>query len=204
MLNDQSGERLLPIVRGARATTGMPALDLPDDDVVAVALYVHSVLATARPQGAPPAGAELALNVLVGDASAGASYFNEACSRCHSTTGDLSGIGTRVADPMQLQNLWVGGGRDDRIRTWDDPPSRRDVIAKVVPANGPAVEGRLDRIDDFTVTVVLADGTRRTLRRAGDVPRIEIADPLAAHKQLLQTYTDGDIHNVTAYLVTLK
>ena len=36
------------------------------------------------------------------------------------------------------------------------------------------------------------------------MPKIEIHDPLAVHKQLLQTYTDRDIHNVTAYLVTVK
>ena len=77
-------------------------------------------------------------------------------------------------------------------------------MVTVTPASGPTVEGRLDRIDDFSVTLVLADGTRRTFRRSGDIPRVEITDPLAAHKAMLQTYTDRDMHNVTAYLVTLK
>ena len=54
MLNDANGERLLPIVRGGRADAGMPAIDLTADDVTAVANYIHSVLASARPQGAPP------------------------------------------------------------------------------------------------------------------------------------------------------
>ena len=75
MLNDENGERLLPVVRGGRADVGMPAIDLTADDVTAVANYIHSVLATARPQGAPPEGPSLSLNVLVGDAVAGEAYF---------------------------------------------------------------------------------------------------------------------------------
>ena len=74
----------------------------------------------------------------------------------------------------------------------------------VTPAAGPSVQGRLDRIDDFTVTLILADGTRRTFRRVGDVPEVQINDPLATHKALLERYTDADMHNVTAFLVTVK
>jgi cytochrome c oxidase cbb3-type subunit 3 len=204
MLNDQNGELLLPILRGARAAAGMPAIELSEADGTAVAIYIHSVLATARAQGAPPPGAVPALNVLVGDAAAGAIYFSEMCGSCHSATGDLQGIGTRVSDPVQLQNLWVGGGRDDRTREQDEPSGRREVTAVIAPATGGRVEGRLERIDDFTVSVVLPDGTRRTFRRLDDSPKVEINDPLAAHRKLLETYTDRDMHNVTAYLVTLK
>lgn len=211
MLNDASGERLLPIVRGGRADAGMPAIDLTDDDVTAVASYIHSVLATARPQGAPPEGPSLSLNVLIGDAAAGEAYFKAMCVSCHSTTGDLQGIATRVPDPMLLQNLWVGGGRRGggagrgAVPEDDAPPSRRGVVtATVTPSSGPQVHGRLDRIDDFTVTLILADGTRRTFRRAGAVPDIQINDPLAAHKELLENYTDANMHNVTAFLMTVK
>jgi cytochrome c oxidase cbb3-type subunit 3 len=63
----------------------------------------------------------------------------------------------------------------------------------------------MDRIDDFLVTLTLADGTQRTVRRTGpNSPAIQITDPLAGHRQLLTKYTDKDIHDVTAYLVTLK
>jgi len=206
-----NGDLLLPIVRGARATAGMPAIDLTADDVTAVAIYVHSVLATARAQGAPPPGPPVSLNVLVGDAAAGEAYFNAKCGSCHSTAGDLQGIASRVPDPMQLQNLWVGGGRGGTaaggrgVEPEDNgPPGRRTVTASVTPATGPPVRGRLDRIDDFTVTLILADGTRRTFRRVGDVPTIQINDPLAVHRTLLSTYTDSDMHNVTAFLMTVK
>ena len=74
----------------------------------------------------------------------------------------------------------------------------------VTPAGGQKVEGRLERLDDFIVTLTPADGVQRSFTRNGDVPKIEIQDPLAGHKQLLSVYTDKDIHDVTAYLVTLK
>ena len=200
MLNDENGELLLPIVRGSRANAAMPAIELSDADAKAVAVYVHSVLATARAQGAPPPGDVPALNVLVGDAAEGAIYFKEQCASCHSASGDLAGIASRVPDAIQLQNLWVAGGRNDT----DSSSGRRDVTATITPAGGPKAEGRLDRIDDFVVSIVLADGTRRTFRRVDDSPKVEINDPLAVHRKLLETYFDRDMHNVTAFLVTLK
>jgi len=44
----------------------------------------------------------------------------------------------------------------------------------------------------------------RTFRRNGDTPKIEIHDPMKGHRDLLAQYTDKDMHDVTAYLVTLK
>ena len=66
------------------------------------------------------------------------------------------------------------------------------------------MEGRLARIDDFLVTLRLADGTSRTFRRDDDVPKVEVHDPMKTHRDLLAVYTDKDMHDVTAYLVTLK
>ena len=74
----------------------------------------------------------------------------------------------------------------------------------VTTASGERTEGRLVRIDDFLVTVALADGTLRSFRRDGDVPKVEVHDPMQAHRDLLAVYTDKDMHDVTAYLVTLK
>jgi cytochrome c oxidase cbb3-type subunit III len=84
------------------------------------------------------------------------------------------------------------------------PPNRRQVTVTVTTASGQKVEGRLDRIDDFIVTLTPADGVPRSFTRNGDVPKVEVHDPLDAHRNLLPVYTDKDIHDVTAYLVTLK
>ncbi len=70
--------------------------------------------------------------------------------------------------------------------------------------SGQKIEGRLRRVDDFLVSVILTDGQERTIPRDGDSPKVEIHDPLQAHRDLLSKYTDADIHNVTAYLVTIK
>ena len=56
----------------------------------------------------------------------------------------------------------------------------------------------------FAGRFTTADGTHRSFRTAGDTPKVELKDPLQPHKDLLKVYKDSDIHNVTAYLVTLK
>jgi len=208
VLNDQSGELMLPVIQGERRAQGMPAIDMSPDDVKAVAEYIHSVVATARGQGAPPPGPPVELNILVGNAKAGQAYFAANCSSCHSPTGDLQGIATRISDPVQLQNSWVAGGFGGRGGQAGGAPggatNRRTVMVTVTPPSGQKVEGRLVRIDDFIVTLAHADGTQRTFRRDGDVPKVDIRDPLEGHRNLLPVYTDTDIHDVTAYLVTLK
>jgi cytochrome c oxidase cbb3-type subunit 3 len=211
VLSDQDGELMHPIIMGSRQGQGMPAIKMSDEDVKAVAAYIHSVVATARGQGSPPAGPPVVLNVLVGDSSAGQTYFAAKCSACHSASGDLTGIATRVPDAVALQNLWVSGGatggrggRGGSAAPSRGETSRRDVMAAVTLSSGQKVEGRLDRLDDFFVTVIPAGGTPRTFRRDGDAPKIEIRDPLETHRKLLSVYTDNDIHNVTAYLATLK
>jgi cytochrome c oxidase cbb3-type subunit III len=202
VLNDQSGELILPIVQnGQRGASVMPPISLMPDDVRAIAEYIHSVAATMRGQGSPPAGAPPVLNVLVGDAARGATHFAAACGACHSATGDLRGIASRMTDPTALQNYWLsaGGGLGR-----GGGGSRREVTATITPATGGTVEGTPVRIDDFYVVVRLADGTERTFARTGGSPRVEIRDPFEAHRRLLPTYTDGDIHDLTAYLATLK
>ncbi len=211
VLTDQHGELILPVVHAGRQNPGMPPMppfpQIPDDDVKAIAEYIHSVAATMRGQGNPPPGSEpVVLNIVVGDAAAGKAYFAAKCSSCHSETGDMRGVATRYSDPVQLQNSWVsgGGGRGGRGGRGGGASPGREVMVTVTSASGQKVEGRLDRIDDFIVVLTPADGVQRSFARNGDVPKVEIRDPLEGHKKLLSVYTDKDMHDVTAYLVTLK
>ena len=214
VLSDQNGELILPIVRGARADKGMPPLPMPDEDVKAVAEYIHSVWAKSPRQGMPPPGGAAAapLDVLVGDAAAGRAYFDAKCGTCHSAAGDLQGIATRAADAKALQNLWVSGGtaggrggRGARGAGGDPAaPNPRVVTVTVTLPTGEKAEGRLLRIDDFFVSLTEADGTIRSFTRSGARPRVEVHDPLEPHRALLSVYTDKDMHDVTAYLATLK
>src|SRR4051812_16242294 len=135
-LNDLEGELIGPVITGGRQTPGMaamPAIQMPPDDIKAVATYIHSVQATMRGQGSPPPGGAVELKVLVGDAAAGQTYFKNSCTSCHSVTGDLQGVGARFPDPTNLQNAWVGGGSG---RGRGAASSRRQVTVTVTLANG--------------------------------------------------------------------
>ena len=207
VLNDQQGELILPIVRGSRAERGMPPLPLSDDDVKAVSEYIHSVLATSGRQGMPPGTAVPAPDIVIGNAAAGEKYFAAKCSSCHSPGGDLQGIATRIPDPKTLQTMWVSGGAvGGRGGRGPSPvgPVRKPITATVTLASGEKTSGRLVRIDHFIVTLALDDGTIRSFRRNGDSPKVEVQDPLETHKALMAVLTEKDIHDVTAYLVTLK
>jgi cytochrome c oxidase cbb3-type subunit III len=200
VLNDQAGELISPvIVNGQQA---MPPIRVTPEDARAIAEYIHSVTATMRGQGNPPLGPSPVLNVLVGDAAAGAAYFKTQCSSCHSAIGDLQGISSRLPDPTALQNYWISAGGG--LARGGRGARSRPMPVTVTIAPGQKVTGTLVRLDDFYVVVELADGTQRTFRRGGDYPVVDVRDPLEPHIKLLTAYTDRDIHNVTAYLVTLK
>ena len=129
----------------------MPALPLPDADVKAVAEYIHSVAGHRHgTQGAPPPSETPPPNAIVGDAAAGEVYFAAKCSSCHSPTGDLQGIGTRVPEGKALQNAWVTGsagegGRGRRAAASTRPREfgRRTVTATVTLPGGEQVQGPL-------------------------------------------------------------
>lgn len=204
-LSDLNGELIVPIIHGSRQKMGMPAIPLDETDANAVAAYVRSVIGTIKGQGAPPSAGSPVPSILVGNASEGKAYFAAKCSSCHSAR-DFSGIATRIPDPKRLQNAWLAGvtrqeEQEEAEETASDP---RTVTATVTLPFGEKFEGKLIRIDDFLITIALADGSQKTFRRTGDTPVVVIHDPLKVHRDMLSQYSDQNIHDVTAYLVTLK
>jgi cytochrome c oxidase cbb3-type subunit 3 len=214
-LNDRDGELLLPLIEGSHKQRLSPS-GLSVEDVRAVAAHIHSVQALAPGQGAPPPGPPVELKVLVGDAASGEKFFAARCASCHSVTGDLKGIGARNLPPVQLQNLWVAGGRSgrgigrggggaDQARPAPPMTTRGETTVVVTLPTGEKYEGRLERLDEFTVSMTQADGRPLSFRRNNDdVPKVEVRDPLTGHRNLLPVYTDKDIHDMTAYLASLK
>jgi cytochrome c oxidase cbb3-type subunit 3 len=202
-LSDQHGEEISPIIHGSRVEQGMPKFNLNDADTTAVAEYIHSMLAKVEGAGAPPRGDLPKLNVLVGNAQAGEAYFQANCTSCHSLANDLKGIGAKYADPRMLQNTWVsgraGGGRGGQGGRGGKP----STVTVTFP-DGQKLEGELLREDDFVVTLLLPGGTRKSIARNDDVPKVEVHDPDAAHRKIILTLADKDMHNVTAYLATVK
>ncbi|HZL57972.1 MAG TPA: c-type cytochrome [Bryobacteraceae bacterium] len=197
VLNDQNGELIATVVQNGRGE--MPPFKLDKAQIADIASYIHSFRVGGYDisRMTPP-------SILVGDAAAGETYFKTTCASCHSVTGDLKGIGSRFADPKQLQNYFLmpGGGRGGR--GGGGAGNMKPTTVTVTMPSGKKLEGRLGRIDDFIVTLTDADGMQHTVRRDGDNPKVEIHDPMEPHKQLLTKYTDKDIHNLTSYLVTVK
>jgi cytochrome c oxidase cbb3-type subunit III len=198
VLDDQHGERIGPVVQTGRPARGMPKFSLTTEQVVDIAAFLHTFKAAGYDESRqkPP-------SILVGDARAGERFFAVRCALCHSATGDLRGLASRVPDPRLLQQTWLmpgtGGGRGAPPPV-KAPPAR----AVVTLPSGETVEGELDRADDFTVSLKTSDGVYRSFRTAGGKVKVDIKDPLQAHKDLLTVYRDADIHDLTAYLVTLK
>ena len=146
-------------------------------------------------------------NVLTGDPKAGAAYFNGEgqCTTCHSPTGNLAGIGARL-EPIDLQQrfLFPGSGRGGRGRGRGAPaPSTNPVRVTVTPADGPPVSGVLMQMDDFFVSLRSDDGTPRTFRRVRGM-KVDRQDPFAFHIALLDRLSDKHMHDIVAYLETLK
>jgi cytochrome c oxidase cbb3-type subunit III len=207
VLADKDGELIAPVVQNGRPERGMPPFPLAPDDIKAIAEFIHSLTGASRGQGAPPESDAPPPNIVVGDATAGQAYFAAKCSACHSITGDLQGIATKIPEPKTLQNAWVSGGLAAERgggRGRGASPLGPAITATVTQPSGEKVEGRLLRYDDFVVTLLMEDGTMRSIGREGDRTKLEIKNPLEGHRSLLAVLTDKDMRNVTAYLVTLK
>jgi cytochrome c oxidase cbb3-type subunit III len=197
VLDDQNGERIGPVVTAGRPDQGMPKFAMTGDQIADIAAFLH----TFRVNGYD-ASRQRPPSIVVGDARAGERFFDETCASCHSTTGDLQGLATRVADPRTLQQGWLIPG--STVGRGGSMPARaRPPRVTVTLPSGQKVDGELERVDDFTVALKTADGGRRSFR-VTDGTKVEIHDPLQPHKDLLRKYSDADIHNVTAFLVTLK
>jgi mono/diheme cytochrome c family protein len=195
VLNDKNGEQIKPLVRTGRVAQGMPAFDLDDSQLNALVAFLHSL---------PVSSHERTNSVEViptGDAKAGAEEFQKSCASCHSATGDMAGIGKRIPDPKTLQQTWIMPGSRGGETGLKLKPKR---VTVTLP-DGKTFAGRLIRIDDFIVSLDQNDGVERSFARHGeDNPKVQVDDPLLGHVQLLPKYSDQSIHNITAYLESLK
>lgn len=191
---DVRGDRIGPVLRNGRADKGMPAFNLSDAESTALVAFIHDAKAAAE-SAAGGRRTVLATDLQTGDADAGKEYFANACARCHSATGDLAGIAVHRQGLALLQRmLYPVAGRGGAAPA---PPR-----VSVTLANGQTMSGTLAYRDEFTITLTDTAGWSRSWP-VGQV-QIAINDPLQAHAAQLGKYTDDDMHNVLAYLRTLK
>ena len=198
VLDDQNGELIGPIVLNGRADKGMPKFALTPAQIIDIATFLHSFRVNGYDESR-----QRPESIVVGNAAAGEAFFMTRCATCHSTTGDLKGIGTRFNNPRTLQQSWLMPG-SAAGRGVPAPPNAKPPRATVTLQNGDKFEGEVERLDDFSVAIRMEDGRRRSWRIVNGSPRVTVADALQAHRDLLKDYKDADIHNVTAYLVTVK
>lgn len=202
VLDDEKGILIAPVIREGRPDKGMPKLGLNEAQISDVVAWLHVRTYAAGHRGTYTFG-----DVVTGNPKLGEEYFNTTgkCSTCHSVTGDLRGVG-RKYDPFSLQAKWLHPRDSRRSPGASGSPKQTAgaVTVTVTTASGETISGVLDRIDDFTVSLRDAKGEFHSFARDGDSPKVQVHDPLQAHTDMLRQYTDADIHNITAYLVTLK
>jgi len=215
------GKTLYSFLLAGKPDTGMPAFPgLTPAQGSDLSAKIRSLAAPApAAPGAPGAAAArpvlpaaLAgqdLSIVVGDPRYGKAFFNgpvAKCSSCHavedgktSPAANLAHIATKYKAEKELQNTWIL----PRVQNWS-PRRDNNVTATAVFADGRRVSGFLTSVSDFKLVIRDAAGTPTVIPRAKGEPKVELVDKLQGHLDLLQTYQDNDIHNITAYLATLK
>lgn len=187
--HDNNGDLIGPVIHEGRPEKGMPAVPLTPVQIADTVAFLHAQLKRLdRTSPGKPSRDHYTLDLLLtGNAEAGKQFFLGACAACHSPTGDLAGIGKKFA-PADLQTRFLY-------------PAGNQPSATVTLASGAKIDGTLVQMDPFFVSLKDSQGWTRTWP-LGAV-KLEVKDPLAAHRALLKTITNSDVHNLFAYLETL-
>ena len=193
--DDVRGDKIIPLVRAGRPDKGMPPFNLPDTDVSNIVAFIHDAKLKAESLEGSRRGVDVA-DLQTGDAQAGQQFFSGAggCAKCHSPTGDLAGLASRRQGLLLMQRMLNPGGRGSG-------PAAVPTATVTLPSKE-IVTGKLAYQDEFTVAITDTGGWYRSWP-AGQV-KVSVNNPLDAHIALLPKYTNDELHNVLAYLQTLK
>jgi cytochrome c oxidase cbb3-type subunit III len=186
---DVGGDKIGDVVLHGRTEKGMPAFNFSSEQITNLAAFIHSQQTKAVAQNGHRKGVDVS-DLQTGNVEKGKAYFNGpgGCATCHSPTGDLAGVATRF-EGLQLEERML---------------YPKDVVSKatVTLPSGETVSGKLAYLDEFTVGLRDATGTYRSWR-VSDV-KVKVDAPVEAHVALFPKYTDDDIHNLMAYIQTLR
>jgi len=191
VLSDKDGSKIAEVVRNGRLQTEkkMPPFVLADAQIAQLVAFIHERITIANASNGHRRGVEVA-DLQTGNVEAGKQYFNGAggCSKCHSPTGDLAGIASRHKG-LQLEERMLA------------PRDAKSTVTVTLPS-GEKITGELAYLDEFTVGLHDANG----VYRSWSIPRVKykVDSPVDAHVELFPKYTDADIHNLMAYIQTLR
>ena len=187
--SDLNGNKIAPVIREGRPNKGMPPFHLSAGDIAALVAFIHDQKSKSD---AHPGGRRRvdAADLQSGNVEAGKQYFNGAggCASCHSATGDLAGVARRYTG-LRLEERFLY-------------PQRAKPKVTVTLPSGQTLTGTLEYRDEFAIGMVDGDGWYHSW--PVNTIKYKIENPAEAHAELLGKYTDDDIHNLMAYLQTLK
>jgi mono/diheme cytochrome c family protein len=190
VLGDDHGEHLVPYIQKGQPEKGMPAFaSIEEAKLRDIAEFLHLQVEQVANRG----GYQV-LNIIVGNKTKGQSYVEGHCASCH-TAETFSHIGSRFRSPEQLQRGWIWPRRSENPNL--------AVSATVRTPDGATLTGKVVQVSDFRITLVDAQGQKHAIEREPGV-EVDIKDPLAPHEQLVMALSNEDMHNVTAYLASLK
>lgn len=188
--HDVKGDQIGEVILHGRPDKGMPPQSLTEQQISDIAAYLHARAAESIKSSGVPSAYPIE-KLLTGNLEAGKAYFNRAgrCNECHSPTGDLAGVARKYSS-IELES---------RMLYPDDAPKK----CVVTLANGEQVGGTVKHIDEFTIVMKdSSSGWYRTFSR--DQVKVDVQDPLAAHRELMEKISPNDFHNLFAYIASLK
>ena len=189
--HDVKGDLLGEVVRNGRPDKGMPPLSATNEQIADIAAFFHARAQEAIESSGVPSSYPVE-RLLTGNAEQGKAFFDGVggCKNCHSSTGDLAGVAKKYSSiELEARMLY---------------PEDKPVTANVNLSSGEQITGILSHLDEFVVSVRVGEknGWYRSFPR--DKVKVELKDPLAAHRELLPKLTQADMHNLFAYINTLK
>jgi cytochrome c oxidase cbb3-type subunit 3 len=189
VIEDVDGDKIGAVVRNGRPDKGMPRFDRSDLQIASLVAFIHTQQKKAVARIGGRKGVDVA-DLQTGNVEAGKQYFDGAggCAVCHSSSGDLAGIASRYKG-LELEERMLY-------------PKHAKSRVTVTLASGQTIAGTLAYLDEFTVALTDSTGSYRSWRTV-DV-RYKVDAPVNAHVELFGKYTDADIHNLMAYLQTLR
>jgi cytochrome c oxidase cbb3-type subunit 3 len=187
---DDYGSAIEPYILESAGSSGVHDIEVEEDELRGIVAFIHARKAVAEAMLGGRRFVEPE-DLRTGDPDAGREYFNGAggCSDCHSPSGDLAGIASR-REGLDLMRAMLA-----------PRPSERPEV-RVVTSSGEVVTGRLIERDEFMIAITDEEGQRREWA-TGDVG-FAVDDPMEAHFEILGRYTDEEMHDVYAYLETLR